>query len=95
MKTAPGRRQQEQPERRINHAGRLRYYTVRWARLRKLVLARDKHICQRCGMLGNEIDHVTPWMSDDSRFWNQANLQTLCRKCHSKKTNEEMKHGQQ
>lgn len=88
MKTAPKKRKTK-PERRRNQDGRNRYYLARWSRLRAYVLARDNHICQVCGDFGNHADHKVPWEDDDTLFWDQDNVQTLCAPCHTLKTRRE------
>jgi 5-methylcytosine-specific restriction protein A len=33
-----------------------------------------------------ELDHIVPHKGDMEKFWDPANLQGLCKECHSKKT---------
>lgn len=78
-------------EARNNEAIRRRYRTSRWERLRKRVLERDNHLCQACARsgivrTGNEIDHIKKAMDNLQLFWTEENLETLCKRCHSKKT---------
>ena len=63
------------------------YDSPRWRRLRKLVIYRDKGLCQMCEIeRGNEVDHKRP-LRDGGR--NELdNLQLLCSSCHSRKTGE-------
>jgi 5-methylcytosine-specific restriction endonuclease McrA len=80
-----------QPEVRRNEAQRRLYRTARWKRLRAIVLARDCGLCQECERhgrtkLGSEIDHVVPAARAAERFWDAANLETLCKACHGEKT---------
>lgn len=89
MKRAPGSRRRE--DRRRNHEGRKRYFSPRWARLRGVILARDRHLCQECmrqGRVttGNQIDHILPADERPDLFWTMTNLETLCQKCHAVKT---------
>lgn len=66
-----------------------RGYDHRWDKLRKLILARDKFLCQAClakGRVarGNHVDHIVPKAkggTDDT-----GNLQVLCAPCHDAKT---------
>ena len=87
MKRAPGQQRRAPRTRRSNHENRKRYYQKRWRQLRKIVLARDRHTCVRCGKPGNEIDHVKRAEEHEALFYVAHNLQTLCRTCHQKKTN--------
>ena len=57
----------------------------RWSRVRRAVLNRDGWRCRRCRRYGNECDHVTP-LDRGGDPWDMANLQTLCRTCHIRKT---------
>ncbi len=69
-----------------------RGYGTAWDKLRKVILARDNHLCQAClarGLTtpGNHVDHILSKAkggTDDT-----ANLRTLCKPCHSRKSNEE------
>ncbi|UEM09030.1 HNH endonuclease [Bradyrhizobium barranii subsp. barranii] len=65
------------------------YKTARWQALRLSVFQRDLFTCQRteCGHLeGNTAllvcDHIKPHRGDERLFWDDANLQTLCKACH-------------
>ncbi len=69
---------------------RSKRYGVYWEKHRLKILERDKNICQICGKKGDNVDHIIPFrISQDNSF---SNLQTLCRKCHSKKTGWEIKY---
>jgi 5-methylcytosine-specific restriction protein A len=35
-----------------------------------------------------EVDHIVPHLGDKDLFWDEKNLQALCKSCHSKKTVE-------
>lgn len=64
------------------------YSTARWRRLRLKIIARDANTCQMptCGVVrppsGLVCDHVKPHRGDLALFWNEENLQTLCKPCH-------------
>lgn len=65
------------------------YNTSRWRRLRLTVFQRDMFTCQMpaCGRLeGNTsllvCDHRVAHRGDATLFWDDANLQTLCKSCH-------------
>lgn len=61
-----------------------------WKRIRKEILDRDNHTCQRCGKtkkeLGKEPDvhHIVPFrlFKDGSEANDPENLISLCNKCH-------------
>lgn len=66
------------------------YKTARWQRLRLKVFLRDLYTCQRkeCGRLEGDTsklvcDHIEPHRGDERKFWDEANLWTLCQCCHS------------
>ena len=60
-----------------------------WRYIRLEILIRDRYTCRDCGRYGNEVDHV----DGDSHHNDDANLQTLCHRCHSSKTAKETWHG--
>jgi 5-methylcytosine-specific restriction endonuclease McrA len=61
---------------------------------------RDKGICNHCGCFSMswQADHIKPLVEQkgvkeedlDWSYYKLENLQTLCKKCHRKKTNEEV-----
>jgi hypothetical protein len=56
------------------------------AEQRKRILARDRHRCVKCGAgIRLSIDHVVPVSKGGTN--DDANLQTLCKKCNCKKGN--------
>jgi 5-methylcytosine-specific restriction enzyme A len=69
------------------------YNTVRWFRTRKKILARDP-LCKSCGHKASKItDHVVKarvWIAahgnDPESFYDEINLQGLCKLCHDMKT---------
>jgi 5-methylcytosine-specific restriction protein A len=66
-----------------------RGYDKRWAKIRQRILVRDLYTCQSCGeMLGGKgelhVDHIRP--RADGGTDEEWNLQTLCFRCHSRKT---------
>lgn len=79
--------------RRINEArdaASVRLYnTKRWKRLSKVELQREPW-CALCGNPAEHRDHVTPHKGNERSFWRGAR-QSLCRKCHSRKTLEEQR----
>lgn len=87
------------PERGSRHE---RGYGSKWDRLRKLILARDKGLCQQCRRDGRltpvgdkpfsaYVDHIVPKAEGGTD--DDENLQTLCRPCHKAKTDTEKNRG--
>jgi 5-methylcytosine-specific restriction endonuclease McrA len=63
------------------------YKTERWRKLRLRILLRDTFTCRICGRLeGNTAllvcDHIKPHRGIAALFWDEANLQCLCKPCH-------------
>ena len=58
----------------------------RWAKVRRQALDRDAWRCRTCGKPGRlEVDHIRP-LEHGGPAYELANLQTLCRVCHLRKT---------
>lgn len=38
-----------------------------------------------------QVDHVTPHKGNPELFWDEANWQSLCHRCHSRKTRAEQR----
>ena len=64
------------------------YHTSRWRAIRRHQLAAQP-LCAHClpqrVTPATDVDHVTPHRGDTEAFWGGA-LQSLCRACHSRKT---------
>jgi 5-methylcytosine-specific restriction protein A len=60
------------------------YKTARWLRLRSQVFLRDLYTCRLCRQVTASAicDHIKPHRGDDRLFFDEANLQTLCKQCH-------------
>jgi 5-methylcytosine-specific restriction protein A len=69
------------------------YRTEAWARLRAYALRRSP-FCQcgesECRRRATVVDHRVPHRGDKRTFWNVANLQTLSKRCHDRKTGREV-----
>ena len=70
--------------------GRL-YDSIRWRQLRAVKLARSP-MCEECLTMGRDVpatdvDHVVA-IANGGGALDLANLRSLCRKCHSRKTAE-------
>ena len=66
-----------------------RGYGNAWDKLRKLVLQRDKHLCQPCLAKrrvtpATQVDHITPKAKGGTD--DLDNLQGICGPCHEAKT---------
>src|SRR4051812_1432727 len=65
------------------------YKTGRWQSLRRAILVRDGYTCRKCGTTASgrkgevAADHIKPHRGDPNLFWDPANLQCLCTRCHS------------
>lgn len=58
-------------------------YGHKWRKLRRQVL-NEEPFCRICDQPANEVDHVTPLARGGTN--DRANLQALCKSCHSRKT---------
>ncbi|WP_223799102.1 HNH endonuclease [Sphingomonas nostoxanthinifaciens] len=63
------------------------YKTAEWRRLRWATLVRDAFTCQRCGRIEGDssklvADHRKPHRGDLVLFWDDTNIQCLCKPCH-------------
>lgn len=66
------------------------YRTPQWKSVRYLAKRRDGWKCVQCSAKGRlEVDHITP-IRDGGAPYDLANLQSLCPKCHSRKTRVEV-----
>jgi 5-methylcytosine-specific restriction endonuclease McrA len=81
----------ETQERMLFAPWRKWYNTARWRALRLVVFARDLYTCQRPGCSFTSAntsqlvaDHREPHHGDEQLFWDQDNLQTLCKPCHDR-----------
>jgi 5-methylcytosine-specific restriction enzyme A len=65
------------------------YKLARWRVLRLKIFLRDLYTCRKCKLVeGNTsllvCDHIEPHRGDERLFWDETNLQTLCKGCHDK-----------
>lgn len=75
-------------------AGAKLYATARWQSDRAVWLRRFP-LCAACEADGlvvaaGEVDHVTPHRGDEGLFFDHRNWQSLCKRCHSRKTAREV-----
>jgi len=70
------------------------YHTTIWRKCREAYLQRNP-LCEECKkkgeiVQGKVVDHITPIRLGGSEL-EEANLQTLCTKCHNSKSGRESK----
>jgi 5-methylcytosine-specific restriction enzyme A len=70
-----------------------RGYGYRWQRASKAFLAAHP-LCVLCDAAGKVVaaqcvDHKIPHQGDQGLFWDEANWQPLCKRCHDTKTGGE------
>ena len=70
------------------------YADANWKRASKAWL-RAHPLCVDCEGLGlvvqaSEVDHKEPHRGDRALFWARGNWQSLCKRCHSRKTMREV-----
>lgn len=65
-----------------------RGYGSRWQTARAAFLKRHPD-CARCPSPATVVDHVVPHKGDKDLFWDRANWQPLCKRCHDAKTARE------
>ncbi|WP_085025281.1 HNH endonuclease [Ensifer aridi] len=88
---APGDEKARLRERDQTVGWRSWYKTARWQKLRMNVLIRDRFTCQMvgCGRIEPETsqlvaDHKIQHHGDEALFWDENNLQCMCKPCHDK-----------
>ena len=69
-----------------------RGYGAAWDKLRKVILARDMHLCQPCKAKGRvtaaqAVDHIKAKASGGTD--DPANLRAICNECHRTKSIED------
>lgn len=60
------------------------YNSKSWKWTRKVKLTADP-LCEVCGAIASEVDHIVGIHSGGD-YHDMANLQSLCKRCHSAKT---------
>lgn len=66
------------------------YYNVKWEKLRKKKIAINP-LCEFCNAAGEDVDHIIDHKGNLKLFYDLKNLQTLCKSCHMRKTNEDLR----
>ena len=64
------------------------YNSRAWRSMSKNFLE-EYPVCARCGRPAEIADHIIPHRGDKELFYNELNLQPLCRSCHGAKTMRE------
>ena len=75
---------------RIQNKKNSKIYNYQWRKASKAYL-RKNPLCVHCKKEGRvtpatEVDHIIPHNCDMKLFWDKNNWQSLCKKCHSRKT---------
>ena len=87
--------QQADPHERGKYSRSNAYNNSRWRKVRQAQISKAP-LCQRClsfdlVTIATDADHQTPHRGNNKLMWDSKNLQSLCRSCHSWKTQEELK----
>lgn len=71
-------------------------FSLEYALWREAVFKRDDWTCQHCGKRGGDIqaDHIKPFSTHPELRFELSNGQTLCLKCHKKRTAEQHRNGE-
>lgn len=90
---ARARQIREKRRRELRGSSAARGYGSKWQRLRNRFIAQHP-ICQECQRRGiikaaTDVDHIIPHHGDTELLYDEANLQSLCHECHSRKTARE------
>ena len=69
------------------------YSTSRWQRLRQYILSKEP-LCVECKKNkrirpATVVDHIKPHKGNKELFYDESNLQSLCKPCHDRKTAKE------
>jgi len=83
---------------RTNRPYRKLYNNSRWQRLRKRHLLKHP-LCVECERRGRftpatVVDHIIPHEGRLELFWDENNIQSLCKSCHDRKTAGEGRWGE-
>jgi 5-methylcytosine-specific restriction endonuclease McrA len=73
------------------------YDTVQWRKVAKRFLFAHP-LCLFCNRMGRispatVVDHIVPHKGDLALFWDESNLQPLCKKCHDNTKKIQEIHG--
>lgn len=81
-------RQKQNDRKRLSSSQR--GYNARWRKARKAYLKQNP-LCVACKSIGviteaTVVDHIKPHKGDQELFWDRSNWQSLCKRCHDRKT---------
>ncbi len=67
-----------------------RGYNYHWQKVRRMFLNRNP-LCAECLKKGimtpaTVVDHIELHKGEYEKFWNEDNMQSLCERCHNRKT---------
>ena len=60
---------------------RVKLYGKKWRNYR-LMFLKENPQCVLCGADAKVVDHIVRHNGDESLFWNTANHQPMCKRCH-------------
>lgn len=77
------------------HRRRIRLYPKGWSKIRKEFISKHP-LCRSCELFGTielatEVDHIKP-LAKGGEPADESNLQSLCRRCHIRKTADDMQY---
>ena len=83
----PGNETERSRHRDESQPWRRWYKTARWQKFRMSILVRDLFTCQMCKRIEPNTsqlvaDHRTPHRGSERLFWDERNLQCVCKPCH-------------
>lgn len=98
IRTQSGDETQRSRFRDHTQAWRRWYKTSRWQKLRWSVLVRDLFTCQMCKSIKADTsqlvgDHIKPHRGDERMFWDESNIQCVCKRCHDRDKQREERRG--
>lgn len=78
---------------RNNRTYKYLYNSTRWKKLR-IKFLKENPLCEECKRHGvvtaaEVVDHIIPHKGNKELFWDEDNLQSLCKECHDRKTAKE------
>ena len=82
------RQQQRQYDQRRPSRRKRGLYDRTWMKLR-LIFLQEHPLCCECGRPAGEVDHKIPISERPELRLDPANLQAMCKSCHSRKTASE------
>lgn len=83
LRTSTTTSKQQHDQRRGSAASR--GYDRRW-RKRRAAYLRQHPLCVLCARVANVVDHIMPHRGDRLLFDDESNWQSLCKRCHDRKT---------